>query len=258
MKPNVLEQGIIITRLAEAYDAYCNGQEAKAAELNREAAELAAQIGAAALEQHARRWQGNSLMWSGRHEEAFRVLTQAASYDQPDADPVSVYGAKTDRLLLSLSHASAAFCRDLLHDARAYLDRIGKPEWSHRVEMLEGILFFRQGKYIRSAEFTVRAFRLADRWTGGPAYSRASHIKWIARPMFYGRQQEALVEWAAQSSTPEAALTERFRQGCVRLLALRMESVKGTDVGRTLRDEARSVAALACCHSDGRAGCGRN
>ena len=245
MKLVRLEAARANMRLEEAHNAYSNGQEPRAVELFREAAELAGQNGNAAAEQHARRWQGNSLMWSGRYEEAFQVLTMAASYDQPDADPASVYGAKTDRILLSLSIASAAVCRDLLHDARAYLDRIGNPEWSHRVEMLEGILLFRQGEYLRSAEFTIRAIRLVGRWIGGPAYSRASHVKWVTRPLFYGHQKVKLAEWVAQSSTPEAALTERCRQGCVRLLALRMETAAGTDVKNTLRDEARTVAALA-------------
>jgi tetratricopeptide (TPR) repeat protein len=246
MKPNVLERGIIITRLAEAYDAYCNGQEAKAAELNLEAAKLAAQIGAADLEQHARRWQGNSLMWSGRHEEAFRVLTQAASYDQPDADPMSVYGAKTDRLLLSLSHAPAALCREMIRDARAYLERMSKIQWSHRVEMLEGVLYFRQGDYPRAAEFTVRAIRLADCGTDGPAYARASHLKWVIRPLFYSRQKDALKEWSLQNChATTTMLSEQIRQGCGRLFALRAEYAHGIDVGSALGDEARNIAAIA-------------
>ena len=233
-------------RLAEAYDAYCNGQEAKAAELNREVAELAAQNGDTAIEQHARRWQGNSLMWCGRHEEAFRVLTQAASYDKPDADPESVYGAKTDRILLSLSHASAALCRELLLDARAYLDRIGKPQWSHRVEMLEGILFFRQGDYAQAAEFAIRAIRLVEHRIDGAAYSDAAHVKWITRPLFFSGQINALNKWAIQCShKPQSALPERLRKGCVRLLALRTERAGGADVGNSLRDEARAAAATS-------------
>ena len=216
------------------------------AELNREAAELAAQNGDAAIEQHARRWQGNSLMWSGRHEEAFRVLSQAASYDKSDADPASVYGAKTDRILLSLSHAPAAFCRELLLDARAYLDRIGKTQWSHRVEMLEGVLFFRQGDYAPAAEFAIRAIRLADRCIGGPAYTRSSHVKWITRPLFYSSQKNALNEWSVQDSdNTTTMISERLKQGCVRLFALRAERADGADVGNALRDEARSIAAIA-------------
>jgi tetratricopeptide (TPR) repeat protein len=233
-------------RYEEAYKAYRSGQEPKATELFREAAELAGESGDVALEQNALRMQGNSLMWSGRHEEAFRVLTRAASYDKSDAEPGAVYGAKTDRILLSLSHAPAALCREMLRDARAYLERIGKPEWSHRVEMLEGVLYYRQGDFIQSAEFTIRAIRLADRCIGGPAYMRSSHIKWITRPLFYSHQKDALNEWALQNSRePEISIGERLKQNCVRLLALRLERADGVDVGNSLRDEAQHVAVIA-------------
>ena len=233
-------------RYEEAYKAYRTGQEPKAAELFCEAAELASQSGDAALEQNALRMQGNSLMWSGRHEEAFRVLTRAASHDKPDADPGAVYGAKTDRILLSLSHAPAALCREMLRDARAYLDRIGKPEWSHRVEMLEGILYYRQGDYAQAAEFTLRAIRLADRCIGGPAYMRSSHIKWITRPLFYSHQKDALNEWALQNSRePETSMGEQLKKNCVRLLALRLERADGVDVGNSLLGEAQHVAVIA-------------
>jgi len=233
-------------RYEEAYKAYCNGQEPKAAELFREAAELAGQSGDAAIEQNALRMQGNSLMWSGRHEEAFRVLTRAASYDKPDAEPGAVYGAKTDCILLSLSHAPAALCRELLRDARAYLDRIGKTEWSHRVEMLEGILHYRQGDFVRAGELTLHAIRLTDHHVHGPVYSRPAHVKWVARPLFYSRQKNALNEWAIQHSTHLKPMnSDLLRQNCVLLLALRLERADGVDVGISLRDEAQHVAVIA-------------
>jgi len=161
-------------RLAEAYDAYCNGQEAKAAELNREVAELAAQNGDTAIEQHARRWQGNSLMWCGRHEEAFRVLTQAASYDKPDADPESVYGAKTDRILLSLFPR----VRRALPRTPSRRPRLPRPD--RQTPMVAsgrnagGILFFVQGDYAQAAEFAIRAIRLVEHRIDGAAYSDAA------------------------------------------------------------------------------------
>ena len=245
MKLIDLNRMVIRRRLSAAYEAYCNGQEPKAVELNREAAEMAAQIGDTNLEQEARRWQGNSLMWCGRHTEAFRVLTQAASYDQPDANPIWVYGAKTDRILLSLSISTASFCRELLRDARAYLDRVGKPDWKHRVEMLEGILYYRQGDYALAAEFATRAIRLSERSFDGPSYSRAAHIKWVTRPLFYVRQTPALNEWVRQGLARNgAAQTDRTRQLCLRLLVARLERAGGAEVGNSLREEARAAAAL--------------
>ena len=246
MKSNFMERAIIRTRLSEAYDAYCNGQEPKAAELNREAAEMAAAIGEKDLEQHARRWQGNSLMWSGRYEEAFRVLTMAASYDHPDADPGAVYGAKTDRILLSLSIAPAAFCRELLLDGRAYLARVAKPHWSHRLEMLEGILHYRQGDYTRAAEFAGRAIRLVEPCMDGPCYAKSAHVKWVTRPLFHTRQVDAILQWNEQTGRDAGhMISDRLRQGCVRMLALRLERANGEDVEDALRAEARNITVIA-------------
>jgi len=247
MRRHELERQIIHTRMAEAYEAYCRGHEPGAVKLYGQAVEMAERLGDRALEQLARRWHGNSLMWSGQHEAAFRVLSLAAAYDEPDAEPASAYGAKTDRLLLSLSHASAAFCRELLRDARGYLDRVAKPQWAHRLDMLEGILCFRQGNPARALVWGQRALRSADQAVGdGPAYTRPTYLKWIIRPGFFARQPELLAFWVAEMATqPVLMVSDRIRQHCAQLLLLRTRRADGAEVAAALREEALNCAAVA-------------
>jgi hypothetical protein len=112
--------------------------------------------------------------------------------------------------------------------------------------MLEGVLLFRQGDYDQSAEFAIRAVRLLHNCDGGPSYTKTSHVKWITRPLFYARQKTALNEWIIQiPHNATTMISERLRQGCARLLALRMERTDGADAGTALHEEARNIAALS-------------
>jgi tetratricopeptide (TPR) repeat protein len=226
-----------------AHNAYAWGREADAARLYREAAEREQETGRIAAKLNARRWEGNSLMWAGQHDEALRVLIEVAACNHPEADPNPVYGAKTDCIMLSLFHARASSIKMLLSEARAYLDRIGRPEWRHRLDLLTSILLFGQGRLQEALQSALLANRLRQAAIDGPHYADLSHLKWITRPLFFLREEGQLSQWAQLADRqPITMLSDRLRVHCIRILIARLRRAAGLDP-HNLFDDAPAAAA---------------
>jgi len=232
--------------LKAARSAYCWGKQTDAARLYREAAGRHQENKRIGEEMDARRWLGNSLMWSGEHNEALKLLMEVASCGRADVEPDSVYGAKTDCIMLLLHHAPAATCRALIDETHTWLERIGKPQWRHRLDLLGSILLFRQGKHPAAVAAAMQAHRLVHAAVDGPRYVETAYFKWITRSLFYGRQEISLLEYAQRAEAQFVVMhSDRMRLSCIRLLNARLRRTGERDaIG--VAEEARAAADVVC------------
>ena len=244
MTPGRIGSSGFETLMEAARFAYDSGCEGNAARIYRAAAERNKSAGNITGELEARRWAGNALMWSGQHTAALRALLPVATSTHPQADPASVYGAKTDCIMLALSHATATACASMLDETRAYLAGLGKLHWEHRLELLRSMLLYRQGRLPDAVNTGLRAYRLRCACGDGPAYSDVAHIKWIVRPLFLLKAESALDEWLRLAEEKRTGMvSDQVFVHCIRLLALRLRCASGAEpVG--LREEARAAAQL--------------
>jgi len=228
-----------------ARSAYCSGREVDAATCYAESAERSREHRNVAAEMEAKRWQGNSLMWSARHEKALQVLLEVATCDHPEADPASVFGAKTDCIMLALFHAQASACRALIDQAAQYLAVIGKTHWRHRLDLLTCMLLMKQGRFPEAAAAIAPAYRLAREATDGPKYTDFAYLKWTTRPAFFMRQEEVLAHWEnIGAKTSFVMLSDRLRLSCLRLLRERLRRAAGIE-SPALLEEAQQAAKSA-------------
>ena len=231
--------------LEVAHAAYRSGGELEAARLFHEVADRERAQGHSAAALNARLWMGNSLMWGGRHADALPVLLEVATCDCPEANPEWVYAAKTDCLALALFYAPASVCRQQFEAADAYLARLGKSPWRHRLELLKSSMLFKQGRFPEALTAGMQAYRLLKETRDGPRYIRSAYLKYIIMPLFFLRQKEALAGWALESEKidPES-LTERTQLRCIRLRLMRLQRLTGIEPPG-LPEEARAAADLA-------------
>lgn len=226
-------------------NAYCEGRGTDAAKYYADAAEHSRESRNVAAEVEAKRWEGNSLMWSGRHEEALLALLEVATCEHPRANPVSVFGAKTDCIMLSLFHAKASACREMINDAARYLAGMGKMDWRHRLDLLTCALLMKQGRFAEAAEAIAPAYRRAQASSSGPQYSDHGYFKWNARPAFFLQQENALAHWERMANEcPVWMISDQLQRSCIRLFRYRLLRAIGKATPGML-EEALQAARIA-------------
>jgi hypothetical protein len=129
-----------LARLREqAGQARQAGHYARAAQLERQAVELAETLGLASERVRALLWQGYSLRQAGEDDLALAALLQAINEPAPAADPADRFSALTTILHISLERKSVHFCRALLEQGQRELAETRQP-WSVLLDFLGSVL----------------------------------------------------------------------------------------------------------------------
>jgi len=204
---------------AQARQARTDGHFARAARLERQAAELATTLGLAGERTRALLWEGYSLWLAGEEDLALAVLLQAANERATTADPADVFAALIAITRISLERKTAAFCRALLEQGRRFLADIRRP-WAASLDFLEGDLAYRRGDFAAAWDWHSRA------WAGWcdqhPRLTAATHLWALCRVAFRRRDlaelerlSERLTELHPTQSL-ERQLAQRARLLCWR------------------------------------------
>ena len=226
--------------------AYCDDRRSDAALLYEEAAEQALHAGRVSEAMEHLRWRGNSLIWDSRHDEALQILLRIANDKHPQTDPSSVFGAKTDCIMVSLFHAPACSTRALIEDAYRYLAQVGKEHWCHRLQLQTGIQFARQGRFEEAYEICSRSYRSMRAVNDGPHFTDLSHLKWIVRAAFRLERDDEIAGWLeATSHLPFTMVSDRIRVICIRLAHARLLRRQGRPFPGLLQDVRQGLSIVA-------------
>ena len=199
-----------LARLREqAGQARQAGHYARAAQLERQAVELAETLGLTGERTRALLWEGYSLRQAGEDDLALAALLQAINELVPTVDPADQFGALTTILHISLERKSIRFCRALLEQGRRELAESRQP-WSALLDFLEGELAYRQGDFAAAWNWHERA------WDGRrdthPRLTPATHL-WARCRTAFRHREPAEVERLAQQLRelrPNAALERQL------------------------------------------------
>lgn len=166
----------------QARQARAAGHYRQAAQLERQAVELAGALGLMGERTRALLWEGYSLRQAGDDDLALAALLQAANERAASADPADVFSALVAILHISLERKTVAFCRTLLEQGRRYLVDIRQP-WTALLDFLEGELEFRRGDFAAAWDWHFRA------WAGWreeyPRLTPATHLWALCRVAFH-------------------------------------------------------------------------
>jgi hypothetical protein len=161
------------------------GHYARAAQLERQAVELAETLGLPGERARALLWEGYSLRQAGEDDLALAALLQAIHEPAPTADPADRFGALTTILHISLERKSVHFCRALLEQGRRELAE-SRQLWSVLLDFLEGELAYRQGDFAAAWNWHEHAW--AGRRDTHPRLTPATHLWALCRTAFRRRE----------------------------------------------------------------------
>ncbi|MDZ7622513.1 MAG: hypothetical protein U5O69_09260 [Candidatus Competibacteraceae bacterium] len=210
----ILDRPTLARLRKQAAQARKVGHYARAAQLERQAVELAGTLGLAGERTRALLWEGYSLRLAGEDDLALAVLLQAINEPAPTADPADRFSALTTILHLSLERKSARFCRALLEQGRRDLAESRQP-WSALLDFLEGELAFRRGDFAAAWDWHERAW--AGRRDSHPRLTPTTHRWALCRTAFRRREPVELERFTHQwrewrpNSTLEQQLVMRAR-----------------------------------------------
>lgn len=230
------ENNALLNQLHRAgTEAYKSGLYRQAATLFLRGAELARENGEQSRRLEFLFWAGTSLFLAGSPAEAVPLLLEVVQQGQADGDIADVYNAFTSLIDLALRTRPRAEILTLLQDARAYLERVGRENWRHKLLYLEAKLEIRRGEGRRALELAKNSLAL---WQGGyPSYVKSVHLFVPGDAAFQLRNHEELAAWVDSLQNNEPA-----GEGC-RLFALRALLLLARATGENV--QAPAVAELA-------------
>jgi len=238
------ELAAMVRQLREqAVQARRAGHYAKAAQTERQLAELAATHGLEQQRVRALLWEGHCLRQLGDHELALAVLMQAANTRSPDADPADVFSALTNLIHLAIARKPVAFSRKLLNQGEVYLLQLGKPEWRHLLDFLAGELA------AACAELDSAWQHYQTAWAGWresyPYFTAASHLWALCKTAFRRRDAVALAQWTAalEERAVNHALEKTLAQRA-RLLLFRAQRAEGGEFAPAAELALTTLATL--------------
>lgn len=227
-----------------AHSAYEAGLHIQAARLFQTCAEQAKLLRDEPARMNALFWQGNSLMLAGEHDAALPLLLQVANAATvAGLDPGVRYDALTDVLDIAAGSRPYALLRRILADGDSLLASLGKPEWRHKLDLLNSLIELARGQVDQAARLAQAAWHLARRAPGEQTYAHSEYLMALARAAFARRDPDTVRTCEADAAAVGKTDNDRLNQHRITLLRLRAERIPH-GLPHHARDTAQAAAAL--------------
>jgi hypothetical protein len=202
-------------------EAYRRRDFVESAHVAEQGAALAERLGDTKTLTRMLVWQGESLWQRSETESATSVLMRAASSVSP-ADPLDVFSAISTLLSIALLERPLKEIQRLLRQGQTQLERAGRAQANHMLELTAGDLAGRRGDWTDALAHYLGALERQRVDAGAPRYTAASYLIKVAEAHFMLGNADALVQCCKTlNETPKEVEGDRLRAEQARLLCYR-------------------------------------